>query len=80
MKNLFIIGSRGYEKNYGGWETFVTRFCENYDLKNNNIYVSEITDKKEQIEYKKNNIVCNPIYAPTIGGATMMLYSIKTFR
>ena len=78
MKNLFIIGSRGYEKNYGGWETFVTRFCENYDLKNNNIYVSEITDKKEQIEYKKNNIVCNPIYAPTIGGATMMLYSIKT--
>ena len=22
-KNIFILGSRGYTKNYGGWETFV---------------------------------------------------------
>ena len=29
MKNIIIIGSRGYECNYGGWETFVKGFVDN---------------------------------------------------
>ena len=28
MKNIFIIGSRGYKASYGGWETFVTNLIE----------------------------------------------------
>ena len=31
MKNIFIVGSQGYDKNYGGWETFVKNFCDFYD-------------------------------------------------
>lgn len=78
MKNIFIIGSRGYEKDYGGWETFVKRLADNYDKTKANIYVSEITFNKRELEYKKNNIICNPIYTRKVKGATMMIYSIKT--
>ena len=27
-KNLIIVGSRGYQFKYGGWETFVTNFVD----------------------------------------------------
>ena len=30
MKNIIIIGSRGYKFKYGGWETFVTNLIDNY--------------------------------------------------
>lgn len=76
-KNIFIIGSKGYEKNYGGWETFVKRFCDYYDKSTSSIFVSEITFKKEK-EYVKNGINCTPIYTKKIKGATMMAYSIKS--
>ena len=33
MKNIFIVGCQGYNKNYGGWETFVKNFCDFYDKK-----------------------------------------------
>ena len=46
MKNIIIIGSRGYESNYGGWETFVTNLINNYDDKNTRFYVPELTNKK----------------------------------
>ena len=77
MKNIFIVGSQGYDKNYGGWETFVKNFCDFYDKKSANIYVSEISDKKCD-EYKKNGIICNPIYTKKRGSITMMIYSIKS--
>ncbi len=78
MNNIFIIGSKGYKKNYGGWETFTKNFCDNYDKKDNKIFVSELTNDKNLKEYKKDNIVCNPIYTKNTGGSTMMIYSIKT--
>ena len=27
-KNIFVIGSQGYNKNYGGWETFVSSLVD----------------------------------------------------
>lgn len=33
MKHIFIIGSRGNQANYGGWETFVTKLVDNYNDK-----------------------------------------------
>lgn len=77
MKNIFIVGSQGYDKNYGGWETFVKNFCDFYDKKSANIYVSEISYEKS-LEYKKNGIICNPIYTKKRGSITMMIYSIKS--
>lgn len=77
-RNIFVIGSQGYNKNYGGWETFVKNFADFYNKKKAKIYVSEITFNKDDKEYKKNNINCLPVYTKKIGSATMMLYSIKS--
>lgn len=77
MANIFIVGSQGYDKNYGGWETFVKNFCDYYDKTNNKIFVSEISYDKTE-EYVKNGIVCNKIYTKKRGSLTMMIYSIKS--
>ena len=42
MKNIIIIGSRGYEKKYGGWETFVTNLINNYNDEDAKFYVPEL--------------------------------------
>jgi hypothetical protein len=52
MKNIFIIGSRGYHYNYGGWETFVSNLVDNYHDKYTHFYISEYTNKKTLSEYK----------------------------
>ena len=57
-KNIFVIGSQGYNKNYGGWETFVKNFADFYDKKKANIYVSEISYSKATSEYVSNGINC----------------------
>lgn len=77
-KNIFVIGSQGYNKNYGGWETFVKNFADFYDKKKANIYVSEITHEKSDEEYVSNGIRCLPVYTKKTGSATMMIYSIKS--
>ena len=63
MKNVFIIGSRGYHFNYGGWETFVSNLVDNYNDKETIFHIATITTKKEEKEIKINdNILVNPIY------------------
>ena len=47
MKNIIIIGARGYEKDYGGWETFVTNLINNYDDKDTKFYVPELNHNKK---------------------------------
>ena len=45
-KNLIIVGSRGYQFKYGGWETFVTNFVD-YSNDEFNLYIPYlIQDKK----------------------------------
>lgn len=77
-RNIFVLGCQGYNKNYGGWETFVKNFANFYNKKKANIYVTEITFNKNDKEYKNNDINCLPVYTKKIGSATMMLYSIKS--
>ena len=78
MQNIFITGSHGYAKNYGGWETFVKNFCDYYDKTKANIYVTaEIKNKKAQIE-KIDGIYSLPIYTSLNGSVRMMVYSIKS--
>ncbi len=80
MKNIFIIGSRGYQANYGGWETFVTCLVDNYKDKDTKFYITEYTDyEKENISINKN-ITIFPIKARKCGGATMFLYTIKSLK
>ena len=81
MKDVFIIGSRGYHANYGGWETFVSNLVDNYNDDSTIFHISEITDDKEKKEYKVNdNILVKPIYVGNLGSARMLLYTIRAFR
>lgn len=81
MKNIIIIGSRGYRFNYGGWETFVTEFVDN-NHDNNNFFIPRLVQEKEldkKIE-TINNVEINNIYVPKQGFATMFTFTIKSFN
>ena len=82
MKNIFIIGSRGYKASYGGWETFVTNLIDNYNDKKTNFYVTELThDKSIQNKIiKKEKTSCIQIYSKKLGFATMFIYAIKALK
>ena len=77
-KNIFVLGCQGYNKNYGGWETFVKNFSDFYDKKKANIYVTEVTFNKNDKEYVSNGINCLPVYTKKTGSATMMIYAMKS--
>lgn len=77
-KNIIIIGSRGYEKEYGGWETFVTNLINNYNDKSTQFYVPELNhNKSEEGIIIKNDVICPQIYTPKQGFVTMFTFTIK---
>ena len=81
MKNIFIIGARGYHASYGGWETFVSNLVDYYHDKDTIFYVSEYTDDKNEVIKKINeHLYVFPIYVKNMGSATMFLYTIKSFK
>ena len=81
MKNVFIIGSRGYHYNYGGWETFVSNLVDNYNDNNTMFYISEYTeDKSKKIRKINDNVIVFPIYVSNYKSATMFIYTIKSFK
>ena len=78
MKNVFIVGSRGYHYNYGGWETFVTNLVDNYNDLDTKFYISMITDNLVDEEYNPRiNVTVNPIYVKNKGSIKMLIYPIK---
>ena len=78
MKNIIIIGARGYEKEYGGWETFVTNLINNYNDKDTQFYVPELThDKKNSNVEVRNGVTCPQIYVPKQGSMTMFTFALK---
>lgn len=80
MRNIFIIGARGYRAKYGGWETFVTNLVDHYNDKNTKFYISMYTNDKSLTEYSVNeNIVVTPIYVKQKGSIKMFIYSVKAF-
>ena len=81
MKNVFIIGARGYHANYGGWETFVSNLVDNYHDKDTVFYVSEYTnDNNKDIKKINDNLYVFPICVKNIGSATMFLYTIRALK
>ena len=78
MKNIIIIGARGYEKEYGGWETFVTNLINNYNDKNTKFYVPELNHNKKNRNIEiRNGVVCPQIYVPKQGSMTMFTFAMK---
>ena len=81
MKNVFIIGSRGYHASYGGWETFVSGLVDHYQDKDTMFYVSSYTsDKNETVRKVNDQLMVFPIITKNVGSATMFLYTIKSFK
>ena len=81
MRNIIIIGSRGYQYNYGGWETFVKEFVDNNhdDVK---FYIPSLVQEKELADRKTtvDKAEVNNIYVPKQGFATMFTFTIKSFN
>ena len=78
MKNIIIIGARGYEKKYGGWETFVTNLINNYGDKNTKFYVPELNHNKKNSNIEiRNGVICPQIYVSKQGFVTMFTFVIK---
>ncbi len=79
MKNIIIIGARGYKASYGGWETFVTNLIQNYRDKDVAFHVPEWTSNKDSKNkiIKKDHVSCLQVYAPSLGFVTMFIYAIK---
>ena len=78
MKNIIIIGARGYESKYGGWETFVTNLVNNYNDKDTKFYIPELThDRKNKNVEIRNGVTCPQIYVPKQGSMTMMTFAAK---
>ena len=81
-KNIFIVGSRGYQFPYGGWETFVTNLINNTEEKDVQYYVTNLVqDKKEK---KKilcyENVECHTIYVPHQAFVTMFTFTILSIN
>ena len=79
-KNIFIVGSRGYNYNYGGWETFVTQLVDNYHDKNTHFYICSLANTKNEQPIKINkNVTVIPIFTKAPGSTKMLFYSLKSF-
>jgi rhamnosyltransferase len=82
MKNVIIIGSRGYRYNYGGWETFVTELINNSLDKDINFFVPYLTHDK--LNDKKvthiNNLEQTELYTPNTGFTTMFKFTITSMN
>ena len=82
MKNIIIIGARGYKYNYGGWETFVTNLVANYQDSDTKFYIPNLTHNKEE-DLKitlEDNVVSPKIYVKEQGFVTMFTFTIKAIR
>ena len=81
MKNVFIVGSRGYHYNYGGWETFVTNLVDNYHDDDTHFYISMYTNDNTLTEYKPTkNITVNSIYVGNNTKGKMFIYTVRAFK
>ena len=77
-RNIFILGSKGYTKSYGYFETFVNNFIDNYEGNNTKFYVFEKSNTKENnIDEIRNGVVCPKIYGRFLYKAMCLHYIYK---
>ena len=83
MKNIFIVGARGYHASYGGWETFVSNLVDYYDDEDVRFYVGELSEdesKDKIVERVSDKLYLNHIYVKKeMGSPKMFIYSIKSY-
>lgn len=77
-KNIFVIGSKGYGKSYGYFETFVNNFIDNYEGKDTKFYVFEKSlTKDNNIDEIRNGVVCPKIYGKFLYKVMCLHYLYK---
>lgn len=78
-RSIFIIGARGYNFKYGGWETFVRGLIDNWKDNNYRFYIFEkVENVKDEGLYEINeNVTLIKTYVKDNGGFTMMHYDYK---
>lgn len=82
VKNVFIVGARGYHASYGGWETFVSNLVDYYDDEKTRFYVGELSEdvNRDKIMEKVNDsLYLSPIYVKDIGSPKMFFYAMKSY-
>ena len=80
MKNVFIVGARGYHANYGGWETFVSNLVDYYDDSKTRFYVGELSlNKDKSLDKINDNLFIMPTYVKASGSVRMFIYTIKSY-
>ena len=77
MKNIIIIGSKGYECNYGGWETLVSNLINNYKDEDVRFFVPELSFKMNSNIEIRNSVICKQVFIPKHGYFTMFSFIIK---
>ena len=81
MHHVIIMGSRGYTKGYGGWETLVHGMLDNWTDKNTKFYVTEVTADRSEPEYETvNGIEVIRVYIKKTGGTQMLFANAKVLR
>ncbi len=76
--NVFVLGSKGYTANYGGWETFVHGLIDNRKDPGVSYYVFEIVHSKSEEEIvKADGLTRIRIFVKKRGSSTMMIYDAK---
>lgn len=76
--NVFIIGLRGYTKNYGGWETFAHGLLNNWQDENIHFFAFEKANSVDDEEILEvNNVTCIRVFEPRTGSSAMMFYDKK---
>ncbi len=74
MHHVIIMGSRGYTKGYGGWETLVHGMLDNWTDPNTKFYVTEVTNDPKEPEFETvNGVECIRIFTKKTGGIQMLL-------
>lgn len=81
MHHVMIMGSRGYTKNYGGWETLVHGMLDNWVDPNTRFYVMEVSTDPMEPEFETvNQVECIRIYTKQTGKAQMVDVNMKVLR
>ena len=78
MKNIIIIGSRGYNVNYGKKETFVANLINNYKDEDTRFFVPELSYKLNNKIEIKNGVICKQIFIPKQGVLTMISFVMRS--
>lgn len=81
MKSIFVIGSRGYTKGYGGWETLVKGLVDNWTDGETQFFVFEIVhnQSEESISIIPNGFLVK-VFVKSRSSIGMIEYDYKCTR